>query len=337
VTQNACNQTRQPVPDKMFSQDLILRVNELYHDFQAGEFNKVHLFRHRVEKRFWQFEVAPRLSRAGAEFGVDLCTGTGFVPGILLGQLGSSVKIMCVDLSSKALERNRASLRQFGQRLITQVGDAAALPIPDGAANWISLNAGLHHIPNPERVLKEIDRVLKDGGFFFLGFEPNMAFFLSRFLVGLERFIWHAFWYLSPRNNLRRIRQKMGLPIDAYEQNEHLEDLNHKLLSEGLLDAPLTLEELRHIVDFYTHDGDDHERKAGFNPYELISHNLANYSIEKIIFSDYGGEMMRKFLWLRAIFDCVMGRIFPRKGRLFSWIVRKSNLMDPPASNCDAK
>ena len=39
------------------------------------------------------------------------------------------------------------------------------------------MNAALHHIPAPENVLREIDRVLKPGGRFCLGHEPNAAFF----------------------------------------------------------------------------------------------------------------------------------------------------------------
>ena len=80
--------------------DLVRRVNEIYHDLQAAEFNEIHKHRHAVESRFWKAEVVPRLASDGAAFGVDLCTGTGFVPRILLQSL-PSVKMLCVDLSQQ--------------------------------------------------------------------------------------------------------------------------------------------------------------------------------------------------------------------------------------------
>ena len=300
---------------------LVCRVNELYHDLQAAQFNSVHQFRHGVERQFWQTVVIPRLRGAGSALGVDLCTGTGFVPGVLLDGLGPNVRIMCLDLSEDALRRTRAALGERADRTPTLKADCRALPLPDGAVDWVSMNAGLHHVPNPEAVLAEVDRILKPGGFFCLGYEPNAAFFSSRFVHGMERVIWHAFWYLSPWRNLRRVRRRLGRAPEADEAVEHLDGINEALLKEGRLSRPLSLAELRELVDVHTGGETDHG--AGLYPDDLLRRCFPGYEVESLLMTDFGGEMLRRHGWARSAFDALGRMGFPRKGRLFSWMIRK--------------
>ncbi len=304
-------------------QALIVRVNQLYHDLQAGQFDSLHARRHQVERRFWQHEVAPRLVRAGARQGVDLCSGTGFVPRVLLARLPAEAQVLCLDLSPEALDQTVRALPQFAGRLTTHVGDAAAIPLPDGRADWVSLNAGLHHIDPPEPVLREVDRVLRPGGRFCLGYEPNAAFFASAGPYRLERLIWHAFWYLSPRRNWRRLRRRLARPAGGTDAGEHLEAINQALMRDGLIARPLALAELRDLVDVHTHDDQGHQRRVGFVPDELRRRHFPDYHVELTLFTDFGGEMLRPHRLLRAAFDALMRTLFPGRGRLFSWILRK--------------
>ena len=312
----------QSPPAETMDEALSHRANELYHDLQAGEFDRVHRRRHEIERVFWRRDVAPRLARIGSGFGVDLCTGTGFVPGVLLAELGASVRILCGDVSAQALERTRERLSPFAAQLSFHAGDAAAIPIADASAGWVTLNAGLHHVPQPAAVLGEIARVLKPGGLFCLGHEPNAAFFSSRFLHGLERLIWHGFWYLSPSRNLKRVRRRLGRAVDEYETHEHLSAINEALAGEGLIDRPLTPAELRKLIDAHTHD-DAAGGKAGFFPKELIARHFADWGVEAMRFADYGGEMLQAHRRLRGGLDAMMRAVAPGKGRLFSWILRK--------------
>jgi ubiquinone/menaquinone biosynthesis C-methylase UbiE len=303
---------------------LVSRVNELYHDLQASSFNQLHVLRHRVERKFWLRHVVPRLSEGNAKFGVDLCTGTGFVPLALLGSLKSDVRMLCVDLSQGTLARAKAVLQDFEDRATFHAGSAVSLPLSDNAADWVSMNAGLHHISDPISVLREVGRVLKPGGLFCLGHEPNADFFSSKFLFGLERVIWHLFWYLSPVRNFKRLRRKLGWKDEQYEAHEHLGEINNVLLRESLIESPLSLAELRNLVDVHTHGDDDDKHKTGLHVDELIRNAFPTYTVEVVIYGDYGGEMLRKHLWLRGLFDGLMRILFPGKGRLFSWILRKS-------------
>ncbi len=333
MTKHAFNQIGQQEPSaEEFGQELSYRVNELYHALQADGFDRIHRYRHRVEGSFWRSEVAPRLLRAEAEFGVDLCTGTGFVPRILIKIMGSSAKILCIDLSQETLEQARVTLGRFVENIVVHAGDASAIPLPDGSADWVTMNAGLHHIPELQRVFNEIDRVLKGGGRFCLGHEPNAAFFTSRFLFRLERVIWHAFWYLSPVRNLRRVKRHLGRYVECQEACEHLDAINETLAKEGWVSRPLTLAELRKLVDVHAHRDAGHENEIGFNAEHLIESCFPDYIIEKAVFTDYGGEMLIRHPWIRAMFDGIMCLLFPRKGRLFSWIIRKPEIRSNPSN-----
>lgn len=302
---------------------LSLRVNELYHDLQAGSFNEVHRHRHRIESRFWVRIVARRLLQMGASFGVDLCTGTGFVPRVLLPHVPRELRILCVDLSPGTLSQARAALRTFGEQASVHAGDVASLPLPESSVDWVSLNAGLHHIPEPLSVLREVHRVLKPGGLFCLGHEPNAAFFSSRGLVRIERLIWHLFWYTSPSRNIKRIRRKLGWQEKQYEAYENLDKINEVLVREHLIQLPLTLPALRKLVDVHSQGGGDGDHKTGFHVAELLGEAFPGYLVEQIIYGDYGGEMLRRHSLLRWAFDGVMGILCPGKGRLFSWVIRR--------------
>ena len=303
---------------------LITRINEIYHDFQAGSFNKLHRRRHKIERIFWARDVAALLSKGNMTFGIDLCSGTGFVPRVLRETMSASARMVCIDLSGEALGQYLKSLPSDERRFSGVIGDAAHIPIGDSCADWVSLNAGLHHLANLTSVLAEIDRVLKPGGYFCLGHEPNAAFFRSRWLYRLERFIWNLFWYGSFSRNMKRIKRKLGLRINEYEQHEHLDIINTRLQTEGLLDTPMSIAELRDLVDVSSHEQEEEEdNSSGFHVLELLDRHFARYHMEVIYYSDYGGEMLHHHPGIRRIYDGVMRKLAPDKGRLFSWILRK--------------
>jgi SAM-dependent methyltransferase len=301
---------------------LVRRVNELYHDLQAAEFNQVHRYRHVVESRFWQKDVSRRLAGDGALFGVDLCTGTGFVPRLLFAML-PSVKILCVDLSANALKQAEAALGDDSRRATFHAGDVCALPLADGSADWVSMNAALHHIPHPEQVLREIDRVLRPGGRFCLGYEPNAAFFDAPIVSGLERLAWNSFWYLSPSRNWARVSRRVRRQSATCLQHDHLDAINQSLLAEGAIAGPLSLHDLRALVDVHVESGAYSQHGRGFAVRQMLTRYLAGYHVETLVFSDYGGEMLQRHLGLRSLYDGTMRRLAPGKGQLFSCILRK--------------
>jgi ubiquinone/menaquinone biosynthesis C-methylase UbiE len=319
---NTPGQTASPPGGAPAGLDLAARANQVYHDLQAKDFDAIHSARHHIEGRFWREEAAPRLARLGPGAGLDVCTGTGFVPRVLMDTLPANTRMRCVDLSPAALDR-AAQLLGCGDRLTFAVASAHSLPVADGSVAWVTLNAALHHIPEPGRALREIDRALKPGGLFALGFEPNARFFSSTGPLLLERLISYSWWYLSPVRNLGRIRRKFrpdGPPDDTHD---HLPAVNAVLLREGLIREPLSLDQLRGLVDCHAHHQADHEETRGFHVRELLREFFPGYAVEYVRYSDYGGEALKRHPWVRACFDGMMRVLFQEKGMLFSWIVRK--------------
>jgi SAM-dependent methyltransferase len=302
---------------------LVRRVNELYHDFQSREFNELHKRRHRVERRFWERNALPELAALGASEGIDLCTGTGFIPTVLLPKLPEGTILACVDISANALNEARMALGDLSERARFCVGDATDIPRAASSVDWVTLNAGLHHIPDVKQVLKEVDRVLRPSGLFFLGHEPNRAFAESPFVYRVERSIWHAYWYLSPSRNIRRLKRVVGITVDGIGSHDHLGEMNEALLAEGMLESPLSISELQRMVDVHTHQDGNGKRKKGFDVSELLRDHFPDYTVLRIAYTDYGGQMLRKHAALRTLYDRVMSGIAPGKGALFSWIIQK--------------
>ena len=307
------------------------RVNELYHDLQAGEFDHVHSDRHKVERSFWMGEALPRITAIRQGRGLDLCTGTGFVPELLLQHLPATFTITCLDISSNALAMTASRLGRFPGRFSLCKADVTQIPLADASVDWVSVNAALHHMPDVQASLREVRRVLKPGGYFFVGYEPNLAFFNSGRLVMLERFVWHLSWYTAPSHNIRRLGKLMSSHGPAMGDEQYLPAINETLVQEGLIEAPITVQQLRQLVDLHSH-AQDHGT-LGLDPAELLDEVFQGCHRE-VSYTDYGGEALRKHRALRSILDRLMRRLAPRGGMLFSWIVQKP-MTSPPAAGSD--
>ena len=308
-------------------QDLMRRANEIYHDFQAFEFNQVHKLRHKAEAEFWEKYALNKIQRLPGTSIVDLCTGTGFVPSTLLPLLPERFIMSCMDISTKALEQTEKRMGNLKERMSFKQGSAEELPFESESVDCVTLNAGLHHIPDWQACLKEVDRILKPDGLFCLGHEPNRLYFDSNLLVKIERTIWHFFWYLSLEQNFRRFKSLIGEKKNkaSYELKEHLSEINRILTEEKLISNPLTIDELRQYIDPHTHESEDEEGKTGFDPVRLKEEFFPGYHPEAALFSDYGGEMLRKFPFIRHGFDRLMATWFKNQGRLFSLILKKDS------------
>jgi len=124
---------------------------------------------------------------------------------------------------------------------------------------------------------------------------------------------------------VRRFRKLLGRSgCTSYEMKEHLTEINEALIAESIVNEPLTSQELRRLVDPHTHDKEDEDAKSGFNPVRILHKYFPGYTLESLNFSDYGGDMLRKFPFFRNGLDMLMGRLFEGKGCLFSWIIHKN-------------
>ncbi len=96
---------------------------------------------------------------------LDLGTGPG-VSAITLAEADSSLRVTGVDYSEGMLARARPRVAASSarDRIHLQHADARALPFPDHSFNVATGHSFLYLVPEREKVLAEVRRVLRPGG-----------------------------------------------------------------------------------------------------------------------------------------------------------------------------
>lgn len=89
-----------------------------------------------------------------------ICCGSG-MDTEYLARLGA--RVVGLDISPGAIERARARSIRFDVEYDLVVGDAEHLGFPDLSFDYAFVHDGLHHLPEPEKALREMARVSRRG------------------------------------------------------------------------------------------------------------------------------------------------------------------------------
>jgi len=90
---------------------------------------------------------------------VDVGTGTGLLARAAAGIVGDPARVTGVDPSAGMIEHAKVPA---GVRLLA--GSAEAIPVPDGAADFVTLGYALRHISDLTAAFTEFYRILRPGG-----------------------------------------------------------------------------------------------------------------------------------------------------------------------------
>ena len=145
------------------------------------------IFYQAIHKRLLEYVKLPDYAHV-----LDLGCGTGRLLHRLASQF-PTLKGIGLDLSTEMLRQARQG-NQYRERLIYQQGNAESLPFADGQFEAVFNTISFLHYPNPEQVVLEVSRVLRQGGCFYLAdyrsiketsigyipFSPNGIRFYSR-------------------------------------------------------------------------------------------------------------------------------------------------------------
>ena len=93
---------------------------------------------------------------------LDLGCGTGNLTHVLCASLGTAAHITAVDLAPAMI--TTAQGRLADPRVRWLVADAASLPLPGRSVDRVICFSAWPHFPEPDRVAKELGRVLRTGG-----------------------------------------------------------------------------------------------------------------------------------------------------------------------------
>jgi SAM-dependent methyltransferase len=131
----------------------------------------------------WRLRIAP------GSWLLDVGCANGRSAWPLLSRVG--VVVGC-DISAKLVRQAiaRAAAEGVSERACFFVADGDHLPIADGSFPYALTYGVLHHLPNPARACREIQRVLEPGGVHF-GSENNLTVFRRIFDLMM---CWRPLW-----------------------------------------------------------------------------------------------------------------------------------------------
>ena len=163
-----------------------------------------------IQRRF----EAARLLRLGGRIpagaALEMGCGRGVGAELVFDAFGADT-VDAFDLDPKMVDLARKRLRRRGPRARLWVGDATAIPVPDGSYDAVFDFGIIHHIPRWRLALAEVGRVLKPGGRFYA--EEVLAAFLRNPLV--RRFLEHPQADRFDAEMFRAALRESGLELRA--------------------------------------------------------------------------------------------------------------------------
>jgi demethylmenaquinone methyltransferase/2-methoxy-6-polyprenyl-1,4-benzoquinol methylase len=114
----------------------------------------------------WRRFAAESSGLAPGGRGLDVACGTGLLTLELARLAGSSGRVVGVDFCLEMLNRARKNVRRspFRDIIRFELGNADALPFSDQSFDCVTMGFALRAVPDPERSIAELIRVVKPGG-----------------------------------------------------------------------------------------------------------------------------------------------------------------------------
>jgi SAM-dependent methyltransferase len=145
---------------------------------------------------------------------LESACGTGLVSRALVGKVGS---VAGVDLTPAMIgEAKRGAADEGIENAGFSVGDATALEFVDGSFDGAVTRLSLHHIPVPARVIAEMARVVRPGGWIVVGdlvadeADGEAAVWREE----IERLRDPSHWVCRTPEQLRGMGSEVGLTLD---------------------------------------------------------------------------------------------------------------------------
>jgi demethylmenaquinone methyltransferase/2-methoxy-6-polyprenyl-1,4-benzoquinol methylase len=115
------------------------------------------------QDRRWRRALVRVLAVGGQDCTLDVATGTGDVAAAILSS-HPGARVVGLDPSTEMLAAARAKVARFADRIDLVEGDAQALPFAAGSFASACIAFGIRNVPNRERTLAEMARVVRPGG-----------------------------------------------------------------------------------------------------------------------------------------------------------------------------
>ncbi len=315
------------IKDK-YSEALVQRVNELYHDDINESYDESHpeIIRQEIERWRKGIETLPKEKLNSF---LDFGTGTGFVPLTILDLLNENCKITCADISQNMLNEAKKNISEkFPLKKVDyrkmEPKIPFKLPFADNSFDLITMNSVLHHIKDTRLFLSELSRICKKDGFIIFAHEPNKRFKENGFLESQYNFLHlltdpvYAISGILQKAGIMQILQSLVYVISPTTKNkiqskiDFTKSMNEKLMNEKLIEKSLSKEEITRITDISAFEGFDPFHLSEKLKPELVQtyNHLFRISIQKAT----------SVKWKN--FEDKLKNNFPKDGATFSGIYR---------------
>lgn len=114
--------------------------------------------------RLWKMYTVTVANVQEGQRVLDIAGGTGDLALAFSRKVGARGQVVHTDINEAMLRTGRDRLLDSGVILPTTVCDAEKLPFPDGYFDVVSVAFGLRNMTHKDAALREMARVLKDGG-----------------------------------------------------------------------------------------------------------------------------------------------------------------------------
>ena len=136
------------------------RVVTMLYDWTAAKYNGIKEFNTEDEDLTLGQPMVNRLYTQPDGTVLDIATGTGRIPLVLMRQGAFKGRVIGVDRSAKMLAVAQQDTSEFEGRILLIQADAQALPFAANSASLVSCLEALEFLPSPKKGLAELVRVL---------------------------------------------------------------------------------------------------------------------------------------------------------------------------------
>lgn len=216
----------------------IIEANILVHTAMAATYDKNEPHFRPENKAVVRSQLEKLRAKTGPRL-LDVGCGTGFVIGLAKDLFA---EIHGVDITQAMLDRvDRSSGNITLHRSV-----AEKLPFPNGHFDAATAYSFIHHLSDYGEVLREVHRVLRPGGMFYIDLDPNRAFWqamseVQRATAAAERSDIVAREVDSVLHTDDRVQKEFGIPAETFNLAEHYKDIQGGIDGDELRTTALKL------------------------------------------------------------------------------------------------